>query len=117
MKNISFSLTTPQFKARRKWVTRRTRWTKAKAGDVLMGVEKGMGLKKGEKVVRLGKILITDVRRERLDAMTLEPIYDLAEAILEGFPDLSPAGFVRMFCKHNACTPETIITRIAFEYL
>lgn len=50
MRNISFALTTPQFKSRSKDVTRRIGWWFLKPGDVVMGVEKGMGLKKGEKV-------------------------------------------------------------------
>lgn len=40
MKRISFALTTPQFRARTKRVTRRTRWLKAKAGDHVMGRER-----------------------------------------------------------------------------
>lgn len=44
-RNISFALTTPQFRARTKWVTRRLGWLFLKPGDTLMGVEKGMGLK------------------------------------------------------------------------
>jgi hypothetical protein len=48
MRNISFSITRFQFCDRTKTVTRRLGWAKLKPGDVLMGVEKAMGLKKGE---------------------------------------------------------------------
>lgn len=51
MKNISFMLTTEQVRTRIKTVTRRMGWRNSKPGDVLCGVEKGMGLKAGEKIV------------------------------------------------------------------
>lgn len=117
MRHISFSLTTPQFKARTKFVTRRLGWSNLQPGTILMGVEKGMGLRKGEKVKRLGKILITDVRREKLNRMDTDPIYGNREAVLEGFPLMHGWKFVEMFCEHNKCTPATWVTRIAFEYL
>ncbi len=63
-RNMSFSMTTAQFRARTKTVTRRLGWWNLKPGDVIMGVEKAMGLKKGEKVKRLGRIRI--VRCSRL---------------------------------------------------
>jgi hypothetical protein len=116
MKNISFSLTTPQYKARTKTVTRRLGWDKLKAGDVLMGVEKGMGLKKGEKVKRLGPIRVKGVSCERLQSL-VDPVYGLKEAALEGFPWLDGPDFIDFFCKANHCTPETWVTRIEFEYL
>lgn len=116
MRNISFFLTTPQFKARTKHVTRRLGWKNAKPGDVLMAVEKGQGLAKGEKVNRLGQIRVTDVRQERLDAMLVHP-YGKQECIAEGFPTMDGAAFVSMFCEHNGCAPSTVITRIAFDYL
>jgi hypothetical protein len=70
MRNISFSLTTEQFKARTKTVTRRLGWTFLEPGTVLMGCEKCMGLKPGEKIVRLGRIRVVSVRRERLVRMS-----------------------------------------------
>jgi len=114
MRNMSFFLTTPQFIARSKLVTRRLGWWDLEVNDMVMGVEKGQGLKKGETVKRLGPIRIVVAGPVRLDAI------DLADVILEGFPGMTPAEFVRMFCDHNRakqCRPETIVNRIAFEYL
>lgn len=111
MRLISFALTTEQFRGRTKHQTRRLGWAKLKPGDELMGVVKGMGLKKGAKVEKLGPIRVVSAVRERLDSI------DYADVFNEGFPDLTPAEFVAMFCGHNGCTPETIVTRIEFRYL
>lgn len=112
MRNISFFLTTPQFKAHAKDITRRLGWSNLKDGDVLMAVEKAQGLKKGEKINKLGPIQAIKPRREPLNAITQH------EVIREGFPEMTPAGFIVMFCKsHKGCTPETIITRIEYKYL
>ena len=118
MRNISYSLTTPQFKARTKDVTRRLEWINLKAGEHLMGCEKCMGRKSGEPLVRLGEIVVVSVRRERLMRMTQEPTYGFVECRREGFPRLSPQEFVDFFCdSHAGCTPATMITRIEFSYL
>ena len=116
MRNISFSLTTPQFLDRSKTVTRRLGWKFLKAGDVLMGCEKCQGLGKGGKIVKLGKIRVVDVFQQPLNTM-LNPLYGEDEASREGFPGYSGADFVQMFCKHMKCTPETTVSRIEFEYL
>lgn len=116
-RNISFALTTPQFKARTKTVTRRVGWLHAKAGDELCGVEKSQGLKPGEKIVRLGMIDLADVRREPLRRMTDDEEYGRAEVAREGFPDMAPAEFVTFFCQsHKGCTPDTEITRLEYTY-
>lgn len=111
MRNISFSATKAQFRARTKTVTRRMRWERLSAGDHLMAVEQAQGLKRGEKIVKLGAIVVVDVRRERLNAITQEDV------IAEGFPDLTPAQFVRFFCDFNKCAPDATVTRIAFDYI
>lgn len=111
MRNMSFALTTPQFKARTKTVTRRLGWDFLKPGDHVMGVEKGMGLKKGKKVKRLGAIEIVDVRVEALYRITH------ADVIKEGFPDMSREDFICMFCSHNNCWETTGVNRIEFKYL
>lgn len=110
-RNISFALTTPQFKARTKTVTRRLGWENVKAGDVLCAVEKGQGMKKGEKVKRLGMIRVKSVRREPLAAITAD------DCRREGFPEKSPQEFVEMFCMSNGYAPSKPVTRIEFEYL
>ncbi|RRJ96810.1 hypothetical protein Ga0100231_023880 [Opitutaceae bacterium TAV4] len=118
MRNISFSLTTPQFRARTKDVTRRLGWGCLKAGDRIMGCEKCMGRRKGEPLVRLGVIEIVSVRAEPLDAMTLFPEYGAEECRREGFPEMTPAQFVEFFCgSHADCTPQTAVNRIEFRYV
>jgi hypothetical protein len=111
MRNMSFALTKPQFLDGTKDVTRRLGWRTARPGQTLCAVEKGMGLKKGEKVVRLGTIELLNVNREPLSIITPDDVRR------EGFPDLSPREFVEMFCDHNNCTPRTLITRIVFRRL
>jgi len=112
MRNISFMLTKEQIRNETKTVTRRNGWDFLKFGESLQPVEKAQGLKKGEKVKKLGPpIQVRDIRKERLDAITP------ADCALEGFPDMTPADFVAMYCKANKCKPETIVTRIEFFYL
>ena len=119
MRNLSFALTTEQFRQRTKTVTRRkgTWWGSVlKTGTLLCGVEKSQGIKKGG-LVRLGTIRVVSVGLEGLCVMSGYPSYGLSEARAEGFPELDGAGFVRMFCKHMRCTPYQIVTRIEFEYM
>lgn len=116
-RNISFALTTPQFRDRTKTVTRRLGWKFLKPGDVLCGCVKCMGLKPGEKLERLGLIRVVDASREPLRTMQRYPKYGEMEAKREGFPGMSGADFVSMFCEHMSCTPDTEVTRIEFEYL
>ncbi len=110
-RNISFALTTEQFINRSKTVTRRLGWDFLKAGDVLCAVEKGMGLKKGEKVKRLGLIEVVSTWPEPLEAITAEDV------VREGFPEMTPEQFVEFFCRHNHVDPSTIVNRIEFKYL
>lgn len=122
MRNISFMLTQQQIRERTKTVTRRVGWEKLQAGELLRGVEKGMGLKAGEKVVPLATIRVVSARREALSAMTADVDYGFAECAKEGFGgDLAlrwPSAFVEFFCNsHRGCTPETMVTRIEFEYV
>jgi hypothetical protein len=116
MRNISFSLTTPQFLDGTKDVTRRMGWTFLKVGDELCVIEKGQGLKKGEKVKRIGVIRVTDVRVERLDRIIYEEVYGADEVRREGFGhSLTRRGFVHFFCKHHiGCVQSSEITRIEF---
>ena len=116
-RNISFSLTTPQFLDGTKDVTRRIGWAHLKAGDELCAVEKSQGLGKGGKVKRLGMIRVKSVRREFLRELTdRDDGYGFEETRREGFPDYSPPMFIHFFCgSHRGCTPDTIVTRIEFE--
>lgn len=115
MRNISFAMTTPQFRARTKTVTRRNGWLNLKPGQHLMGVEKAMGLKRGEAMVRLGPIEIINVRREPLLAILDEP----DGCSREGFPEWNdnPQMFVDFYCDANGNDAREDITRIEFRYL
>ena len=115
-RNISFALTTDQIRNRTKTVTRRLRWLNLKNGDVLNACVKWMGFKPGEQIERLGQIRVVSVRREPLSSMWLEP-YGSNEAKSEGFPEMTGAQFVAMFCKHMKCDEDQEVTRIEFEYL
>lgn len=112
MRNMSFMLTTEQIKNRTKCVTRRMGWGFLKPGDLVQAVEKGMGLKKGEKIKKLCVI--------RIKSNTPMELYgiDEYEVIDEGFPGRSPLWFVHMFCKsHKGCFANSLVNRIEFEYV
>ena len=113
MRNISFAATEDQILRQTKDVTRRMGWLKAKAGDTLQPVRKGMGIPKGGHVVKLGcPIVICDVRREPLSNIFCEP----GGCRREGFPDMTPSAFVEFFCAFNKCNPRETVTRIEFAY-
>lgn len=108
---MSFSLTERQILDGSKDVTRRLNWLKLKPGDHLKACRKCMGRRNGEPLVKLREIIVHSVTREHLATISKR------EVEREGFPEMTPFEFVRFFCKtHPGCTPETIITRIAFRY-
>ena len=110
MRNMSFMITKKQMYDGTKDVTRRLGWRGLKAGDVVMAVEKGMGLKKGEKIKKIYPIQIVSVRVEPLNTISIEDV------MREGFPYLSIKGFVEMFINsHKGCKHDTIINRIEFK--
>lgn len=123
MRNISFALTTPQIIAGTKTVTRRMGWRNLQPGTLLSPVKKGMGLKPGEKIERLrGPIRVTRVTFEPLGRLVENFEYGLEECRREGFGDhpiyWQPGAFAKFFCEsHKGCTPDTVVTRIEFEYL
>lgn len=92
-RRMSFFLTTRQVLAREKTVTRRgvATWKELKAGDRLLAIEKGQGLKAGEGHRVLALLEVVDVRVELLDDITAE------DCAREGFPDLTPAEFVAFY--------------------
>ncbi len=116
MRHISFYLTQDQVRSRQKTVTRRNGWAHAVKGMLLLGVVKGQGLRKGEKVQELCIIEITGTRVESLNEMTNDLEYGLQEVVKEGFPEMSPAQFVSMYCEHNASEPHQWVRRIEFRY-
>jgi len=112
MRLISFSMTVASFLDGSKSVTRRLGWKTLRPGDVLMGVEKAQGLKRGEKIKKLGALEVIDVRREPLSAIGDEGFPGVAR---EGLAPLSPDQFIEMFCKANGCEPTDEVTRIEFR--
>lgn len=92
-RRMSFFLTTRQVLDRTKTVTRRSisTWSKLKAGDRLVAIEKGQGLKAGEGHHVLALLEVVDVRVELLDDITAE------DCAREGFPEYSPAEFVAFY--------------------
>lgn len=122
MRNMSFALTTNQIMEGTKTVTRRLGWINLQAGQQLRPVRKCMGLRPGERIeVLRDPLTVVDVRREPLRRMLDDLDYGFIECALEGFgehPDYRfPSAFVAMFCAtHRGCTPDTVVTRIAFAY-
>lgn len=117
MRNISFSLTEPQFLDGTKDVTRRLGWKFLAPGDRLMACRKCMGLKPGESIVRLGEIEVVSVRREYLGSMVIDPEYGRKEVAREGFPDMTAKLFIDMFCSKMKVNPGAIINRIEFRHV
>lgn len=97
-------------------------WLNLKPGELLSPVRKGMGLRPGEQIERLrAPIRVVSVRREPLRRMSDDIEYGIDECRLEGFGDHRvycwPSMFVEFFCgSHKGCTPDTVVTRIEFEY-
>jgi hypothetical protein len=108
---MSFAMTTEQIRERTKFVTRRFGWDFLVPCQTICAVEKGMGLKKGEKVVKLGLLCVVSTRWEPLNAITREDV------ALEGFPGKSPEWFVQKLVKHYRVKPDALVNRIEFGYV
>ncbi len=111
MRLMSVSLTEAAVRDRTKTVTRRLGWLFLRVGDRVTLCRKVMGRVKGEPLVRICNVEIVDVRRERLDAVTVEDL------VLEGFPSWTVEEFVSMFTRAMKCECETVVTRIEWRYL
>lgn len=111
MRQISFYYTQRQFKDGSKDVTRRNGWLNLKVGEHLMAVEKGQGLKKGEKVKRLGEIVVLEKDREPLHAICDHP----GDCAREGFPGMTNMDYIAFYCAHNGGKPGQTVTRIVFR--
>lgn len=108
---MSFSLTKRQIANQEKTVTRRQGWTNLKVGDIIQPIEKGMGLKKGQKQQLIGcPIIITAITSEPIEQIGIEDV------VLEGFQDMSVEQFILMYCKANKVKPSDSCRRIAFDY-
>jgi len=119
-RHMSFSMTTEAVRNRTKSVTRRLGWNDLEPGTLLWACEKCQGLKKGEKVKKLGMIRVVSVDDE--------PLYRIRdhgpeECTREGFPDLTTDEFVDMFIRANRLHTRTyspatqVVNRIEFEYV
>jgi hypothetical protein len=119
MRHISVALTTRQIRARTKTVTRRLGWTHLQPGTLLQPVKKSRGLKKGERVEKIGRpIRVVRVSRERVSALLANEPYGSLEVSREGFGgELTPRMFVEFFCRTHRCRPSTYVTRIEFQHL
>ena len=111
---------------RRKTVTRRKGWWLDKngkrllvPGDHLTLCRKVMGRKAGEPLVRLAEVWVYDVRREPLDALwTGNTDYGAREMVAEGFPDMDPREFARIyFAEAQGIDASEDVTRIEYRYL
>lgn len=114
MRNMSFMLTTQQMRDRSKFVTRRLGWWNAKQGEVIMACVKCQGIRKGQGIEHITPIEVVTASGEQLKAINQHDV------IREGFPHMTPADFIAMFCKaHKArhCTPDTVVNRIEFKFL
>ena len=111
MRNMSFSKTIPQMRARTKTVTRRKAWNNLKPGEHIRAVEKSMGLKAGEKVVPIAEIEIISIWRE--------PIYcvDDKDIALEGFPGMNRGDFISLLCDVMKCEATDECNRIEFRFV
>lgn len=113
MRNMSFSKTVPQMRARTKFVTRRYGWWFLKPGDRVQAVEKCMGLKKGEKVKKICVIQVFSTQATVLNAITH------GECIAEGFPEMSCRDLRELI--KSMCPPHIekwwIVNRIEFRYV
>lgn len=115
MRNMSFMLTTEQMENRTKTVTRRLGWRNLKPGQHIAACRKCMGLKKGETIERIAVLWVRSVTREPLCHILDQGIEECAR---EGFPHMKPERFVDFFCaSHKGCKPDSLVTRIAFDYV
>jgi hypothetical protein len=122
MRNISFSVTLDSFHNGTKDVTRRLGWKFLKPGDHLCAVEKAQGLKKGQKIKKIGEIVVVSTCIEQLRCIEYSSYRDddthtkgiRSEMLREGFPKFTAGQFIDMFCKFNRCTPVSHVNRIVF---
>jgi len=111
MRNMSFFLTQDQIRAQTKTVTRRLGWRFLKPGDMIQPVVKCRGLKRGQRVQKIGGPI-------RIISVHQEPLYKITkrDCQLEGFPQMSRVEFMDLFCRANNCCRSEVITRIKFDY-
>lgn len=83
-----------------------------------MAVEKAMGLRKGETMVRIHPIEIVSVATEFVNSLVAHRNSDETrnELRLEGFPRMQAWEFIDMLCKGGHATNEKV-NRIEFRHL
>lgn len=118
MKRMSFALTTFQLMHEIKIVTRRKGWSNLKPGEMVMGVKKCMGLKKGEKQQILRPLVCVSNQPEQVEDVFVNPVRDPrgTEAELEGFHHWSCHRFYKHLLKKAKVKPGETINRIEFQY-
>lgn len=118
---MAVSMTIAQVRDGSKTVTRRApdSWVKLMVGDRVTLIEKGMGLKKGEKQVPIRDVEITSLRNEPLGKVGWGD-----ELAREGFPEMSADEFMAMWCKSHkqaavpaSARPKVRCLRIEWKYL
>lgn len=113
-RNMSFMLTVEQMRAQTKTVTRRLGWRTLEPGTVLNACVKCMGLRKGERVQKLGQIR---VKRVSIAPLAASMRHFPGDAAREGYPELTDEEFVELFCRHMGVTSDEPVTRIEFEHV
>jgi hypothetical protein len=110
---MSCALTTPQVRDRIKTETRRdpATWVNLKPGDHLTLIEKGMGLKKGEKQVVLAEVIVVSNTLERLSDITTHG------TMREGFPGWKPEQFISFYLREKGGDRGQMVRVIRWEYL
>lgn len=101
-RRMSVFLTQDAVRAQIKTVTRRGHetWTDLAPGDRLVLIEKGQGLKAGERQVVVAEVEVVDVRVERLSRVTAEEVrleglaHEATEAVYAGTHDTMADWFV-----------------------
>lgn len=103
-RRMSCAITVDAVRARTKTETRRHvgSWRTLTAGDRLTLIEKGMGLKKGDRQVKLADVVVTGVRVEPLSAMTEEA------CTAEGFPGWTVERFAAMWLSSHGYIPRAL---------
>lgn len=112
MRHMSFSLTADAMRERRKTVTRRYGWLFLQEGDLLLPVERTMGLRRGEHQVPLGPpIRVVSV------GLVRDYYIEHSELVKEGCEHMEPEEFIAML---NRLRPKVRgpqwVNRIEFEH-
>lgn len=128
-RRMSCSLTIDAVRARTKTVTRRhvDTWKNLKPGDRITLIEKGMGLKKGERQVELAEVEIVDVRVEAIGFVhhCFADFTCRLEVCREGLPHMTPTEFISMWLQSHGYSNraadvrrgDTPCRRIEWRYL